>query len=251
MTPPSPNDAVLDQVYITRLPAPDRTPSRILALGTALTIYAALGAGLAALWRSPVRRSLPQPSQAIVLQELDDFAPPPPPPPGGGAREAGPKAVPRSPEFPAETPRTLPTEALLPPPVPAGASVDPRAGLPASVPGGEPGGVPGGLPGGIPGGRAGSTLVPPRFDAAYLRNPAPHYPAPSRRLGEEGRVILRVLVDPEGRARQLEIKASSGFPRLDQVALATVRLWRFIPARHGDLPMAAWVLVPVTFQLEA
>ncbi|NTV76280.1 MAG: hypothetical protein HGA66_19015, partial [Holophaga sp.] len=130
MTPPSPNDPLLNQVYITHLPAPDRTPSRILALGTALTIYAAFGTGLALLWRSPARGSLPQPSQAIVLQELDDFAPPPPPPPGRGARETGPRAVPPpQPEVPVETPRTLPAEALPPPPVPAGASTDPGGGV--------------------------------------------------------------------------------------------------------------------------
>jgi protein TonB len=41
-------------------------------------------------------------------------------------------------------------------------------------------------------------VLPPRFDAAYLNNPKPSYPPLARRLGEEGRVTLRVHVTPDG-----------------------------------------------------
>jgi protein TonB len=94
-------------------------------------------------------------------------------------------------------------------------------------------------------------VVPPRFDAAYLQNPEPGYPLLSKRLGEEGKVILRVLVNPEGLAEQVEVRQSSGHPRLDQAALGTVRRWRFTPARRGAERLAAWVLVPLSFQLDA
>lgn len=89
----------------------------------------------------------------------------------------------------------------------------------------------------------------PRFDADYLSNPAPAYPALSRRLGEEGKVVLRVLVEPAGRPSQVEIKASSGSPRLDQAAQEAVWRWKFIPARRGDEAVGAWVLVPIVFNL--
>ena len=89
----------------------------------------------------------------------------------------------------------------------------------------------------------------PRFDAAYLSNPAPVYPALSRRLGEEGKVVLRALVEPEGRSGQIEIRSSSGSPRLDQAAVEAVRRWKFIPARRGDETVAAWVLIPIVFNL--
>lgn len=92
-------------------------------------------------------------------------------------------------------------------------------------------------------------LEPPRFDMAYLNNPAPAYPAYSRRLGEEGRVLLRVLVSAEGSARQVEIKTSSGSRRLDQAALEAVKNWRFIPAKRGDQPIEGWAVVPINFQL--
>ena len=94
-------------------------------------------------------------------------------------------------------------------------------------------------------------VVQPRFDAAYLDNPRPPYPSVSRRLGEEGEVRLRVQVDPAGLAQQVEIQQGSGYPRLDQAALDTVRQWRFVPARQGNQPVAAWVIVPIQFTLRS
>ena len=93
-------------------------------------------------------------------------------------------------------------------------------------------------------------VVPPRFDAEYLRNPAPAYPALSRRMREQGRVMLRVLVGVDGVAERVELKTSSGSARLDQSALETVRQWKFVPARQGDRTIAAWVVVPIMFTLE-
>lgn len=90
-----------------------------------------------------------------------------------------------------------------------------------------------------------------RFDADYLHNPAPAYPAMSRRNGEEGRVQLSVRVSAQGRAEQVEVRHSSGHPRLDDVAASTVRQWRFVPARRGDEPISATVLVPIVFRLDA
>lgn len=91
---------------------------------------------------------------------------------------------------------------------------------------------------------------PPRFNADYLDNPAPGYPSLSRRLGEEGRVLLRVHVAAGGTAKSVVLHKSSGYDRLDQVALNTVRKWRFVPARQGDKPLEAWVIVPIQFSLK-
>jgi protein TonB len=89
-----------------------------------------------------------------------------------------------------------------------------------------------------------------RFDADYLKNPVPPYPPRSRRLGEEGQVVLRVSVNPQGTTDSVEIRTSSGSQRLDEAALSTVRNWKFIPAKRGDTPLQSWVLVPITFKLE-
>jgi protein TonB len=89
-----------------------------------------------------------------------------------------------------------------------------------------------------------------RFDADYLRNPSPPYPPLSRRMGEEGKVILRVSVNPQGSADVVEVRSSSGSNRLDESALKTVRNWKFIPAKRGDTAVQSWVLVPIIFKLE-
>lgn len=92
-------------------------------------------------------------------------------------------------------------------------------------------------------------VLPPDFTAAYLDNPAPGYPAMSRKLNEQGRVQLRVFVSPAGKADRVEIQRSSGFSRLDDAALQAVRSWRFVPATQSGRAVAAWVVVPLSFSL--
>ncbi len=93
-------------------------------------------------------------------------------------------------------------------------------------------------------------VTEPVFNAAYLQNPAPAYPPLSRRLHEEGRVILRVHVNAAGQPDDVQVRASSGHSRLDDTARETVRQWKFVPAKRGAEAVAAWVLVPISFKLE-
>lgn len=80
-------------------------------------------------------------------------------------------------------------------------------------------------------------------------NPKPVYPAMSRRYGEEGTVILRVLVKADGTAGQVEIRSSSGYPLLDKSARAAVQGWRFHPATTDGKPVADWFLISIPFKL--
>lgn len=91
--------------------------------------------------------------------------------------------------------------------------------------------------------------VAAQYGAAYLQNPAPGYPMLSRRRREQGTVQLQVWVTREGRAEKVEVVKSSGFERLDAAALATVKQWRFIPARRGEVSVASAVRVPIVFGL--
>ena len=93
-------------------------------------------------------------------------------------------------------------------------------------------------------------IIPPNFVAAYLDNPPPVYPSASKRLGETGTVLLRVLVDEQGQSKSIEIQSSSGYSRLDRAALDAVRKWKFVPAKQGDRAISAAVLVPLTFELK-
>jgi protein TonB len=90
----------------------------------------------------------------------------------------------------------------------------------------------------------------PSSDAAYLNNPKPPYPALSKRLGEQGKVVVRVLIGIDGTAQQAEIRSSSSYERLDQAALATALKWRYVPGKRGGVPEAMWFNVPISFVLE-
>jgi periplasmic protein TonB len=108
-----------------------------------------------------------------------------------------------------------------------------------------------GLPGSNSNASGGTgTSSSPRFGAAYLNNPAPVYPPIAKRLGEQGRVLLRVLVSPDGMAKEVSLHSSSGSESLDEAAIRAVRRWRFVPAKQGNNAVTAWVQVPIVFKLD-
>ena len=90
----------------------------------------------------------------------------------------------------------------------------------------------------------------PSSDADYLQNPKPAYPAMSKRLGEQGKVVVRVLIGVDGLVQKAEIRQSSGFERLDQAALMTAQRWRYVPGKRGGVAEAMWFNVPINFVLE-
>jgi len=167
---------------------------------------------------------LARPLAVRLIEEMPDTPPPPPP-----KRKPLPAPLP---VLTANTPEPIPAPAAFvvaaqPPPTPVSVPIAAPPASPAEVP-----------------------VVAARFDADYLDNPKPVYPSASRRLGEQGRVLLRVFVSADGHAAHIEIKTSSGFARLDEAAREAVARWRFVPARRGPQTIAAWVQVPLTFQLE-
>lgn len=95
-----------------------------------------------------------------------------------------------------------------------------------------------------------SDLQPAIFSASYLNNTSPDYPSLSRRLGEQGTVILNVFVNSDGRAEKIKIKQTSGFDRLDSAAIETVKKWKFIPAKNNGTSVESWAQVPIDFILE-
>ena len=69
-------------------------------------------------------------------------------------------------------------------------------------------------------------------------------------MGEEGTVIVRVLIGVQGGAEKAELRASSGYQRLDDAALETVQRWRYVPGTRNGVVAAMWFNVPVRFVLE-
>lgn len=90
----------------------------------------------------------------------------------------------------------------------------------------------------------------PSGNADRLDNPPPPYPALSRRLGEQGKVVIRVFIQTNGTATQAEVRTSSGYNRLDQAALQTVLKWRYLPGKRAGVAEGMWFNVPVHFVLE-
>ena len=178
-------------------------------------------------------------------------APKPVPPAKKVLRPRPPMPVPPAPKAPAQ-------EILAAPPVPTAATSENAVTAPpdpvdtAESEGGSgaASGQGSGLGGSGGGSGSGGEGTQPRFDADYLHNPRPVYPPMSRRMGEEGKVFLRVRVEADGRPSQVEIKTSSGSLRLDQAAEDAVRRWRFIPAKRGGEAVSAWVIVPISFNLK-
>ena len=95
---------------------------------------------------------------------------------------------------------------------------------------------------------------PPReFHASavsYLVPPVLTYPRVSRELGEQGSVLLRVLVDENGRPTDIQVAKSSGYPRLDQQAVQAMRAARFKPHVEDGVARRMWVRTPQTVILE-
>lgn len=86
-------------------------------------------------------------------------------------------------------------------------------------------------------------------DIEFERFEPPPYPPLSRRLGEQGVVVVRVQVDEQGSPVAVAVHVSSGFARLDEAALRAVRAARFRPYMQGTRARAAYALVPIRFVL--
>ncbi|HEY8069685.1 MAG TPA: TonB family protein [Burkholderiales bacterium] len=197
-------------------------------IGLAVTLALHALAAAALLSYEPARKALL--AAAPIMVELivpPKIEPPKPQPP---AELPKPKPVARAIERPIEplpvitAPAEAPSPVVAPPPPPPVVVAAPPA-PPAP-------------------------LTQPIFNADYLDNPAPAYPPLSRRMREEGRVILRVLVSVRGTADEVQVRTTSGSARLDEAARGTVRTWKFVPAKRGADPVAAWVLIPISFRLE-
>jgi len=195
---------------------------RAMPMITVVALHALLFAALTVSWKHDILLVPPIPIQATVIEESTPTESPVPPP-----------------TVTLQRPR-LDIDVPLPDvPQPTAASnnsleVEMRPAAPSPAPEAPP-----------------EQVTPPRFDAAYLNNPAPTYPPTSRHLHEHGVVLLRVRVTPEGHPAEILVERTSGSGRLDSAAINAVQQWKFVPARRGSEPAEAWVIVPLQFELRS
>ena len=203
-------------------------------------------AGLWALHSGLLKRATEWVIPVAVVSEVPppppppQIKPPPPPPPALPARPSlaptplalAPEPVPQPTQTPAAPP-TLAATAPVNAPVSATAPVAPA---PSVV---------------VPAAPAAPTKVDlPTTVADYQVQSQPIYPLMSKRLGEQGRVLVRVLICVDGVPQQAEVHQSSGFSRLDRSAVEAAMRSRYVPFKRGGVPEARWVFAPAVFKLE-
>jgi periplasmic protein TonB len=93
------------------------------------------------------------------------------------------------------------------------------------------------------------TPVEPFVQARLLRSIDPYYPAAAIRSEEEGVVVLRVWLSPQGTVTEARVEKTSGFARLDDAALKSIRSWKFAAATRGGSGVETAITVPVRFEL--
>lgn len=174
----------------------------------------------------PIEVVVPTIQGAIVMAAPEEPPPPqppePPPPP-----PPEPKPVPKPKPLPKAPPSERAVKAPEPPPPPVETPVEPQKPV-------EPQPAP---------------VLPPNADASELNNPTPAYPSVSNRLREEGTVTLEILVTSDGTVGEVKIKNSSGYKRLDDAAVRTIKLWHFIPASQGGVTIDYWYEIDFDFYL--
>lgn len=181
----------------------------------------------------------PPPPPEIPLVDLATVVDPPPP-------DLPPPAFPVPAAPPPPPPKPQPPVAKPPPP--------PEKPRPAQArPPAAPAQAPAAAEAAAPSAPAAPSAGPKTVSASqvgYLVAPNPVYPTRSRRAGEEGVSTLRVLVDSGGQPTQVSVQASSGYPALDESALAAVRAAKFRPYVEAGQAQPVWVTISIRFKLQ-
>ncbi len=202
-------------------------------------------------------RTQPQPVQPKAMPPREE---PPPDPVAPAEPQPLPTVEPPPPKVAATA--AEPVIARIAPDATSSLPVSPPAApavMPETAPAGPPGlgGPPAAAPGRAEGPSEGSprpaAVVPERqralVAAEVVSLPTPEYPPRSRRLGEEGLVVLEVEVLPNGRAGDVRILQAPDYPRLVAAAIEAVRQAQFKPATSDGTPIRSLIEIPVRFQL--
>lgn len=188
-----------------------------------------------------------------LLVELVLAAPPPAPEPIAAAPlpEAKPLAPPR--------PRSAPSPTVVkkrsePAPVPATAEASPLSSPSMASDAARPTPAPGTESPSTASATAWPASPGSTRDAVYhlgsANTPLPEYPWSARRRGREGRVVIEMDVDPEGRPVGVTVIESSGDDALDRAALDTLARWHLLPAMKKGIFVASRLRVPIRFELQ-
>lgn len=181
------------------------------------------------------------PKPPMVVFDLSKPKPPPPPPPIDpvrGKTETPPEIVPVIRRKPVDTRPTT----ILQTTESTDVAEDPVFELPFDTRNGEETDTP-----------PGESVTGPveGVSLQYASASAPPYPRDLIRDGVQGSVMLKVLVDVDGKPMEVTVERSSGNQRLDSAAVRHVlRSWRFLPAMRNGVAVQAIGFVPIDFRLD-
>jgi protein TonB len=200
------------------------------------------GLHVVAVWGLLQVQSVQQAVREVSPLIVDFIAPEAPPEP------APPPPV--RPPLPAPRPAPAPVITAAPTPTPAPASFVVPAPEPVPAPAPAVVLAPPAPPAPVPPPAPPAPKLLPATAVRYLEPPAIEVPMASRRLGESGTVLLRVVVDTAGLPRQVTLHKSSGHARLDEQAMGAMRQARFKPQTENGLPIEWIVIAPLQYEIE-
>ena len=94
-------------------------------------------------------------------------------------------------------------------------------------------------------------LIDATIDQRYAREFQPVYPAGEQRLGNEGKVMIRVLVGTDGRVKQVERVSAPSEAFWQTTERQALSRWRLRPATRDGVPVEAWRTMTVRFEIAA
>jgi protein TonB len=207
----------------------------VIAGGVVLFHVAALWALQSGLLRRAAEVVIPVEilSEFIEPPKPKEVPPPPPPPPPQAPKPQITKAPPPPRPMAIREPTPAPSAPVgviePPPPAPVIASAPPAPPAPPPAPPAPP------------------AVQLPSNNAEYLQNPKPAYPAMSKRLGEQGKTVVRVLIGVDGLPKKASVRNSSGYERLDEAARAAVMSWRYVPGKKNGVVEEMEFDVPINW----
>lgn len=184
------------------------------------------GAALFVLWSY---RILPTPDAAATLM-VNLINPPAPEKPQPEPPKPQPKPRPIEPPKPqqlvAQAPVVLADEPVAPPPPPVPIAIEAPPMPPQPV------------------------MLSGELSVSCPERSPPSYPAHSMRMNEQGRVVLLVELNTEGRVSSVQVQTKSGYHRLDEAAVSAVKGWHCKPAIRNGVAVITTALQPFVFVLE-
>lgn len=87
---------------------------------------------------------------------------------------------------------------------------------------------------------------------AIISQPPIEYPEAARKAGIEGKVLIRVLVNEQGRPERAQIirRAPEDCTIFDDSATSSVMDMRFAPVTKSGNPIRYWMNIPVRYTLQ-